>query len=156
MRKSTLFLRLFESEDSSEVGDCDEIRQKHIEERALTGLVAVSFARAKPKDQLCKHLELVVVHGTVGAANGVKFSTTLRLSAVANSGGGGAYGEGFGKKDTTLMEVEVLVGDVISMIAYNPAFDGVSCCAPFISGGREYLKATWMWEVQRRPDAFGK
>ena len=104
---------------------------------------------------MSKHPELVVVYGTVGAADGVKFGATLWSSTITDSGGGGAYSEGFGKKDTTLMEVKVFVGDVISMIAYNPAFDGVSCCAPFISGGRKYLKATWMWEVQRRSAAFG-
>ena len=93
---------------------------------------------------MSKHPELVVVHGTVGATDGVKFGAALRSSAITDSGDGGACSEGFGKEDTTLMEVEVFVGDVISMIAYNPAFDGVSCCAPFISGGRKYLKATWM------------
>ena len=88
---------------------------------------------------MCKHLELVVVHGTVGAAYGVKFGTSFRLATVTNSGGGGAYCEGFGEKDTTLMKVEVLVGDVISMVAGDPALDGVGCCAPFVGGGGEYL-----------------
>ena len=148
MRKSTSFLRLVESKDISEVGDRDEILQKHIEERALTRLVAVLFARAKPEDQLCKHLEIVVVHGTGGATNGVEFSTTLWLAAVADSGGGGAHSEGFGKKDSTLMEVEVFVGDVVPVVADNPAFDGVGCCTPFVNGGGEYLKAARMWEVQ--------
>ena len=96
---------------------------------------------------MCKHPELVVVHGTVGAADGVKFGATLRSSTITDSGGGGAYSKGFGKKDTTLMEVEVFVGDVVSMVADNPAFDGVGCCAPFVSGGGEYLNTAWMWEV---------
>ena len=107
----------------------------------------MSFARSKPEDQLSKHLELVVINGTVRATNGVKLSATLRLSSVANSGGGGTYGKGFGKKDTTLMEVEVLVGNVVFVVANNPAFDGVGCCTPFVHGGGEYLKTAWMWEV---------
>ena len=67
------------------------------------------FAKAKPEDQLCEHVELVTLHGTVGTADGIEFSTTSRHAAVANSGGGGACGKGFRENDMTLMEVEMIV-----------------------------------------------
>ena len=94
----------------------------------------MSFSRAKPEDQVCKHLEFVVFHGAVGAANGVEFSASFRLSTVADSGGGGTYGEGFGEEDAILMEVEVFVCDVVVVVTDNLAFDGVGCCAPFVGG----------------------
>ena len=59
---------------------------------------------------MCKHLILVVVHVTVEAADGVEFGASFRLTAVANSGGGSAHSEGFGKKDTIAVEVKVFVG----------------------------------------------
>ncbi len=51
---------------------------------------------------------------TVGTADGIEFSAASRCAAVANSGGSGACGKGFCEEDTTLMEEEMLVGDVIS------------------------------------------
>ena len=148
MRESTSFLGFVESEDSSEVGDRDKILQKHIEERAVAGLVAVLFSRVKPEDQLCKHPELVIIHGTVGATDGIKFGATLWYAAVADSGGGGAYSGGFGEENTTLMEVDVFIGYMVSIVSENPAFDGVGCRVPFVSGGGEYLKAARMGKVQ--------
>jgi len=108
----------------------------------------VLFARAKPEDQSCKHVKLFVVHGTVGAADGVEFSATFRLSAVADGGGGGADSEGFGEEDTTLMKEEVLVGDMIAVVANYPCFDGVGCCAPIVSGGGKHIEAARMREAQ--------
>ena len=115
---------------------------------AFTGFSAVLFARAKPEDQSCKHVKLFVVHGTVGAADGVEFSATFRLSAVADGGGGGADSKGFGEEDTTLMKEEVLVGDMIAVVASYPCFDGVGCRTPFVGGGGKHIEAAGMREAQ--------
>ncbi len=72
------------------------------------------FARTKPKNQLSKHMKLILFHGTVGTTNGVEFSTAFRHAAVANGGGGGACGKGFREENAALMEVKVFVGDVIT------------------------------------------
>ena len=106
------------------------------------------FARAKPEDQLREHLELVVLHGTVGSADGIEFSATSRRATVANGGGGGTCGKGFREKNATLMEEEMLVGDVVSQIADDPGFDGMGCRTPFVGGGGKNVKAAWMREVK--------
>ncbi len=108
------------------------------------------FARAKPKDQLCKHIELILLHGTIGTTDGVEFSTTSRRAAVTNSGGGGACGKGFREENAALMEEEVFVGDVIPQIANDPGFDGVGCCVPFVGGGGKHIEAAWMREAEFR------
>ena len=94
-----------------------------------------------------KHVKLFVVHGTVGATDGVEFSATFRRAAVADGGGGGADGEGFCEKNTTLMEEEVLVGDMVAVVANNPCFDGVGCLAPFVGGGGKHIEAARMREA---------
>ncbi len=82
-------------------------------ERSL-GSVSMLFARTKPKNQLSKHMKLILFHGTVGTTNGVKFSIAFWCAAVANGGGGGACGKDFREENVALMEVKVFVGDVIT------------------------------------------
>jgi hypothetical protein len=48
----------------------------------------------------------------------------------------------------TLMEEEMLVGDVISQIAYNPGFDGMGCCTPFVGGGGKNVKTARMRKAE--------
>ncbi len=84
----------------------------------------------------------------VGAADGIEFSTTSRRAAVANGGGSGACDKGFREEDTTLMEEEMFVGDVVSQIAYDPCFDGMGCCAPFVGRGGKNIEAAWMRKVE--------
>ena len=69
---------------------------------------------AKSKHKVGKHVEFFHVHVTVGTTDGIEFSAASRCATVANGGGGGACGKGFCEEDTTLMEEEMLVGDVIS------------------------------------------
>jgi hypothetical protein len=102
------------------------------------------FAKAKSKNQSCKHVELVVLHGTVGSADGIEFSATSRRAAVTIGGGNGTCGKGFCKENSTLMEVEMFVGDVVPKIANDPGFNGVGCHAPFVGGGGKNIKAAWM------------
>ena len=85
-------------------------------------------------------MEFFHIHVTVGTADGIEFSAASRCAAVANSGGGGACGKGFREENTTLMEEEMLVGDVISQIAYDPGFDGMGCRTPFVGGGGKNVK----------------
>ena len=85
---------------------------------------------------------------TLGTADGIKFSAVARCAAVPNGGCGGACGKGFREEDTTLMEVEVFVGYVISQITYNTGFDGMSCCAPLVGGGGKNVKTAWMRKVE--------
>ncbi len=80
----------------------------------------------------------------IRAADGIEFSTTSRCAAVANGGGSGACDKGFHEEDTTLMEEEMFVGDVVSQIAYDPGFDGMGCCAPFVGRGGKNVEAAWM------------
>ena len=42
------------------------------------------------------------------------------------------------------MEEEMLVGDVISQIAYDPGFDGMGCRTPFVGGGGKNVKTARM------------
>jgi len=84
---------------------------------------------------LGKHVKFFHIHVTVGTANGIEFSAASRCAAIANGGGGGACGNGFREENTTLMEEEMLVGDVISQIAYDSGFDGMGCRIPFVGGG---------------------
>ena len=85
---------------------------------------------------------------TVGTADGIDFSAASRCAAVANGGGGGACGKGFREENTTLMEEEMLVGDVISQVAYDPGFDGMGCRAPFVGGGGTNVEAAWMRKAE--------
>ncbi len=71
---------------------------------------------------------------TVGTADGIEFGAASWCAAVTNGGGGGACGKGFREENTTLVEEEMLVGDVISQVAYHQGFDGMGCCAPFVGG----------------------
>ena len=84
----------------------------------------------------------------VGATDGIEFSTTSRRAAVANGGGSGACDKGFREEDTTLMEEEMFVGDVVSQIAYDPGFDGMGCRAPFVGRGGKNIEAAWMRKVE--------
>jgi hypothetical protein len=102
------------------------------------------FARVKSEDQLGKHVKFFFIHVTVRAADGIEFSTTSQRAAVTNGGGSGACGKGFREENTTLMEEEMLVGDVISQIAYDPGFDGMGRRAPFVGGGGKNIEAAWM------------
>jgi hypothetical protein len=90
------------------------------------------FRRTKPKDKMCERIELIFVHVTIEAARGIEFSAATRCTTIADGRGSGAYGECFREKDTSLMEVEVLVGDVVLQIANHLGFDRVSPCAPFV------------------------
>jgi len=85
---------------------------------------------------------------TVGTADGIEFSAASRCAAVANSGGGGACGKGVREKNTTLMEEEMLVGDVISQIAYDPGFDGMGCRTPFFGGGGKNVETARMRKAE--------
>ena len=78
---------------------------------------------------------------TVGTADGIKFSAASRCATVTNSGGSGACGKGFREENTTLMEEEMFVGDVISQIAYDPGFDGM--------GGLSHSICRWGREERR-------
>ena len=80
----------------------------------------------------------------VRAADGINFSTTYQHATVANGGGSGTYDKGFREEDTTLMEEEMFVGDVVSQIAYAPGFDGMGCRAPFVGRGGKNVEAAWM------------
>ena len=48
----------------------------------------------------------------------------------------------------TLMEEEMLVGDVISQIAYDPGFDGMGCRTPFVGGGGKNVEAARMRKAE--------
>jgi hypothetical protein len=102
--KSASIIRLIKWENSGEIGDDNEIFQKHVDKRAFTGLSAMLFARVKPEDQLCEHLELVALHGTVGSAYGIEFSANSRRATIANGGGGGTCGKGFVRRTVYLFE----------------------------------------------------
>ncbi len=106
------------------------------------------FARVKAEDQLGKHVKFFLIHVVGRAADGIEFSTTSRHAAVANRGGSGACDKGFREEDTTLMEEEMVVGDVISQIAYDPGFDGMGCRAPFVGSGGKNVKAAWMRKAE--------
>jgi hypothetical protein len=106
------------------------------------------FARSKAEDQLGKYVKFFLIHVEIRAADGIKFSTTSRLAAVANGGGSGACDKGFREEDTTLMEEEMFVGDVISQIAYDPGFDGMGCRAPFVCWGGKNIEAAWMRKAE--------
>jgi hypothetical protein len=45
------------------------------------------------------------------------------------------------------MEEEVLVGDMVIVVAGNPCFDRVGCCAPFVGEGGKLIKAARMREA---------
>ena len=106
------------------------------------------FARVKSEDLLGKLVKFFFIHVTVRAADGIEFSTTSRRAAAANCGGSGACGKGFREENTALMEEEMLVGDVISQIAYDPGFDGMGCRAPFVGGGGKNIEAAWMRKAE--------
>jgi hypothetical protein len=108
----------------------------------------VLFSPAKSKHKLGKHAEFFHVHVTVGAADGIEFSAASRCATVANGVGGGACGKGFREKNTTLMEEEMLVGDVVSQIADDPGVDGMGCCTPFVGGGGKNVKAARMRKAE--------
>jgi hypothetical protein len=108
----------------------------------------VLFSGVKSKHKVGKHVEFFHVHVTVGSADGIEFSAVSWCAAVANGGGGGACGKGFREENTTLMEEEMLVGDVISQVAYDPGFDGMGCRAPFVGGGGKNVEAAWMRKTE--------
>jgi hypothetical protein len=89
-----------------------------------------------------------LIHVAVRAADGNEFSNTSWRAAVANGGGSGACDKCFREEDTTLMEEEMFVGDVISQIAYDPGFDGVGCRAPFVGRGGKNVEAAWMRKAE--------
>jgi len=113
--KSASVVRLIESKNSSEVRNHNKILKKHVEQGAFTGFSPVLFSGVKPKYKSGKHVEFFHVHVTIGTADVIKFSTSPQFAAVANGGGGGACGKGFREENTTLMEEEMFVGDVISL-----------------------------------------
>ncbi len=84
----------------------------------------------------------------VRAADGIEFSTTSWHAAVANGGGSGACDKGFCEDNTTLMEEEMFVGDVVSQIAYDPGFDGMGCRAPFVGRGGKNVEAACMRKAE--------
>jgi len=84
----------------------------------------------------------------IRAVDGIEFSTTSRCAAIANGRGSGACDKGFREEDTTLMEEEMFVGDVVSQIAYDPGFDGMGCRAPFVGRGGKNIEAAWMRKVE--------
>jgi len=47
-----------------------------------------------------------------------------------------------------LMEEEMLVGDVISQIAYDPGFDGMGFCTPFVGGGGKNVETARMRKAE--------
>ncbi len=108
------------------------------------------FARAKAEDQLGKHVKFSLIHVAVRAADGIEFSTTSQGAAVTNGRGSGACDKCFREENTTLMEEEMFVGDVISQIAYDPGFDGMVCRAPFVGRGGKNIEAAWMRKCYRR------
>jgi hypothetical protein len=91
-----------------------------------------------------KHAEFFHVHVTVGTADGIEFSAASRCATVANSGGSGACGKGFCEEDTTLMEEEMLVGDVISQVAYDQGFDGMGY------ENQQYIQVPMTWYNSKR------
>jgi len=93
-------------------------------------------------------VEFFHIHVTVGTANGIEFSAASWCATVTNSGGGGACGKGFREENTTLMEEEMLVGNVISQIAYDPGFDWMGCCTPFIGGGGKNVETARMRKAE--------
>ena len=95
-----------------------------------------------------KHVELVLIHVAIGSAYGIEFSATAWCTAVTDCRGNGARSKGFRKEDTTLVEVEMFVGDMITHVAHNPGFDGMGCRAPFVSRRREDLEAARVREVE--------
>ena len=42
----------------------------------------------------------------------------------------------------------MLVGDVISQIAYNPGFDGMGCPTPFVGGGGKNVETARMRKAE--------
>ena len=93
-------------------------------------------------------MEFFHVHVTVGTADGIKFSAASWCATVTNCKGSGACGKGFREENTTLMEEEMFVGDVISQVAYDPGFDGMGCRAPFVGGGGKNVEAAWMRKAE--------
>ena len=106
------------------------------------------FSRGRSKHKLGKHVEFFHIHVTVGTADGIKFSAASRCATVTNSGGSGACGKGFREENTTLMEEEMFVGDVISQIAYDPGFDGMGCRTPFVGGGGKNVETARMRKAE--------
>ncbi len=102
------------------------------------------FVGVKSKNTKDEDGVLVLRHGTVVSTDGIKFRTAFRFAAVANGGGGSAWGKGFCVEDSVLEKVEVFVRDVITKIAKDPGFDGVGRCTPFVGGGGKDIKLFWM------------
>jgi hypothetical protein len=95
-----------------------------------------------------KHAELVLVHVAIGSAYGVKFSTAAWVTTVTDCRGNGAGSKGFREENTTLVKIEVFVGNMGAQVAHNPGFDGVSCRTPFVSRRGKDLKAARVGEVE--------
>ncbi len=143
-----MVVRLVESKNSGEVGNCDKIFEEHIHEGAFTPFCSMLFSRAKAKNQKDEDGVLICHHGTVVSTNGIKLCTTFGLAAVAHGGGSSACGEGFCVKNLALVEVEVFVGDVIAKVANDPIFDRMGRCTPIVGGGGKYIEAAWMRETE--------
>jgi hypothetical protein len=59
-----------------------------------------------------KHAEFVLVHVAIGSAYGVKFSTAAWVTTVTDCRGSSAGSKGFREKNTTLVKIEVFVGNM--------------------------------------------
>ena len=106
------------------------------------------FVGVKSKNKKDEDGVFILRHGTVVSTDGIKFRTAFRFAAVANGGGGSAWGKGFCVEDSVLEKVEVFVRDVITKIAKDPGFDGVGRCTPFVGGGGKDIKAFLDGEVR--------
>jgi hypothetical protein len=91
--------------------------------------------------KVCKRREFIFVHVTIEAANGIEFGAATGCATITDSRGSGACGKGFREKDTSLVKVAMLVGDVVPQIANYLGFDRMSCCTPFICGGGKNVEA---------------
>ena len=143
-RKGPSIVRLVESKNSGEVRNCDKIFKEHIHIGGFTSFCSMLFVGVKSKNKKDEDGVFVLHHGTVVSTDGIKLRTALRFAAVANGGGGSAWGKGFRMEDSVLVKVEVFVQDVISKVAKDPGFDGVGRCTSFVGGGGKDSKALWM------------
>jgi hypothetical protein len=97
------------------------------------------FRRTKSENKVCERRELIFIHVTIETTNGIEFGAAMRCATITDGRGSGACGEGFREEDTSLMKVEVLVGNVASQIANYLGYDRMSRCTPFVCGGGENI-----------------
>jgi hypothetical protein len=78
----------------------------------------------------------------------IKFGAASRVASIANSGGSGTEGKCIHLKDSTKVEVNMLVEGMVSKKTEGPSFHWVGSCTPFVGGGRKNVKATWVGEAE--------